>query len=397
MFSFIGPSSDVRENGVVPDDRARLAEARCRRTPRHGVVGPGEGKPRGAAHVGVASSPEAGPARDAGSTGRLAVRLADVHDLDRREVSAPSGAADRQQPPSDWNQAVHVARVVEGLYRFPRASVLGEAVHPAVGLTDEDPVPVARRGRSETQHAAHGQVRALRPRAGRGVEDVDRGHRSGLPGQTPQRVDAPPAGTGGQRAPDEGGRDLTPRGAAVQVEGENRVGPDRVLAGTAHLPAADDVEDPAGHHRVVGRAPHRHVGQRLPPIRGRGVPRGGPAGMQHRGLGDGGVGGAEAANSIDGGAVRNQDRALEAGAARQLFPRRADVENQPPEPGADVLEGVGMDPADMGPRRRRVLRRGRRRRSWRRHRSDWADATRRGCRPARPRGGTWQAATRGRG
>ena len=121
------------------------------------------------------------------------------------------------------------------------------------------------------------------------------------------------------------------------------------MTGTAHVPAPDHVEDPAGHHRVVGRAPRRHVGQRLPTIRGRGVPRDRPARMQDRGLGDGGVGGGHAADPIDGSAVRDEDRTLEAGAARQLFPRRAGGENQPPKPGADVLEGVGMDPADMAP------------------------------------------------
>ena len=71
--------------------------------------------------------------------------------------------------------------------------------------------------------------------------------------------------------------------------------------------------------------------------------------MQNRGFGDGGVGGGETADPVDRSAIRNEDRALEAGAASQLFPRRAGVENQPPEPRADVLDGVGMDPADMAP------------------------------------------------
>ena len=207
------------------DDRARLPEARRRRPPGHGVVGPGEGKPRRAAYVGVAPSPEAGPARGAGSIRRLAGRRADVHDLDRREVPLAARAPDRQQVCAHRNQAVHVARLVESRDRLPRGSVLGQAVRLAVGLTDEEAVPVARRGRPEAQHAASGEVRALRPRPGLGVEHIDRGHRTGPSGQAPQRVDASPASAGRERPPLEGGGNLPPRGGAFQVEGQDRVGP----------------------------------------------------------------------------------------------------------------------------------------------------------------------------
>ena len=63
------PLDRREEDAVVPDDRARLAEPRRRRPPRHRLVGPGEGQARGAAHVRAASSAESGPA---GGAGRLA-------------------------------------------------------------------------------------------------------------------------------------------------------------------------------------------------------------------------------------------------------------------------------------------------------------------------------------
>ena len=186
-----------------------------------------------------------------------------------------------------------------------------------------------------------------------------------------------------------GGRDRIMTRTASPAAGFERTPPSkrgRCAACIAWAP----VGFPAAHQA-------RRLGQRLPSIRGRGVPRDGPAGMQHRGLGDGGVGGGHAADPIDGSAVRDEDRALEAEATRQLFPHRAGVEHQPPEAGTDVLEGVSMDPADMAPVDVECSVEADGAEAGDGIDPDRADATRRGCRPARPRGGTWQAAARGRG
>lgn len=89
-----------------------------------------------------------------------------------------------------------------------------------------------------------------------------RGAPLGLPVVDPRGMDTAGGRSYGERPPPERGRNRPPAGGVLQVEGQDGVGPDRILVRVAQLPAAD--------YSTAHRWPPPHRASSAPPA-GRGA------------------------------------------------------------------------------------------------------------------------------